>query len=340
MVSLDIVQASNARIKSDLPSGLVAVFIGATSGIGEATPKHFVKHAAKPRVYFTGRRRDVGLRVQAELQQLNPGGEYFYLQHDSSLLRNVDALCRDIRDREDVVNLLCITMGTLRSGTTTEEGLHYAMALSYYCRMRFVVNLLPLIRKANALRRVITVFADTKEGTVYPSDFPAFKLSLTKARGHIASMITLALEHLSKHAPEVSFIHDYPGFVKTELARELDKSLTTSVVLGVLGVVGLFLNTSIEEVGERHYFLATSAMFPPQQSGGASGVSLSSGHLRVAVSTDGKTGGGVYTVDNKNEPGSQEVRDILAEMRKDGIADQAWKHLETEFLRVTGSTSI
>jgi NADP-dependent 3-hydroxy acid dehydrogenase YdfG len=55
MVSLKDVQLSNSRIASELPSHLVAVFVGATSGIGEASLKKFAKYACQPRIYFVGR---------------------------------------------------------------------------------------------------------------------------------------------------------------------------------------------------------------------------------------------------------------------------------------------
>lgn len=219
----------------------------------------------------------------------------------------------------------------------TEEGLHYAMALTYYCRIRFVMNLLPLIKRASTLRRVMTVFAATKEGPIYTDDLPALRLPITKARGHIVSMITLAFEHISKQAPEVSFIHDYPGFVNTGMSRELKPSLMMTVMKGIFRVIGLFLNTPIDEVGERQLFIATSARFPAQ-TGGADGVPLGEG-LEIATGTEGKTGGGVYSIDNLNEPAGQSVLSLLSKLRQEGIAEQAWKHTEAEFLRVTGSLS-
>jgi hypothetical protein len=53
MVSLSNIQTSNTGIASILP-GLVAVFVGATSGIGETTLRQCAKHARQPRVYFVG----------------------------------------------------------------------------------------------------------------------------------------------------------------------------------------------------------------------------------------------------------------------------------------------
>jgi hypothetical protein len=103
----------------------------------------------------------------------------------------------------------------------TEEDLHYSMALGYYARMRFVVNLLPLLSQATSLRRVVAVLAGSKEGKIFTDDFQAKNLSFPAVLGHVTSMITLGLEAIAKQASEVSFIHNYPGFVKTGMSRKL-----------------------------------------------------------------------------------------------------------------------
>jgi NADP-dependent 3-hydroxy acid dehydrogenase YdfG len=116
MVSLEQMRASNARIPECLPAGLVAVFVGGTSGIGENTMKQFVKHAIQPRIYFVGRSERAAARITAELAALNPGGKYRFIRADLSLLQNVDNVCRQIKDRETHVNLLFLTSGTMVTG--------------------------------------------------------------------------------------------------------------------------------------------------------------------------------------------------------------------------------
>ena len=116
MVTLEQIQTSNAHIVSSLPSGLVAVFIGATRGIGEATLKQFVRYAVAPRVYFVGRGKEDGERVGAELANINPEGEYHFRSADVSLLANVDEVCREIKCKERVVNLLFMSCGTRITG--------------------------------------------------------------------------------------------------------------------------------------------------------------------------------------------------------------------------------
>ncbi len=113
MVSLTEVQASNCRITSVLPPGLVAVFVGATSGIGETSFKQFAKHACRPRIYFIGRSQQSADRITAECKALNPEGKYIFLKADTSLIHTVDEVCRDIKSKEKVINLLFLCTGTM-----------------------------------------------------------------------------------------------------------------------------------------------------------------------------------------------------------------------------------
>ena len=111
MVSLSTVQSSNSLISSTLPSGLVAVFVGGTSGIGEATLKQFAKQSYSPRVYFIGRSQSAADRITAECRVLNPAGEYMFIKADVSLIRVVDDVCREIKAKEKTLNLLFLSAG-------------------------------------------------------------------------------------------------------------------------------------------------------------------------------------------------------------------------------------
>ncbi|KAL7619523.1 hypothetical protein AAE478_010063 [Parahypoxylon ruwenzoriense] len=337
MVSLDAIQASNGRIAAELPTGLVAVFVGATSGIGETSLKQFVKHAKQPRIYFVGRSDEAADRIKAELKTLNSDGEYNFLKCDVSLLQNVDQACREIKTKVQTINLLFISTGTLATGTKTQEGLHVFTALVYYSRIRFVVNLLPLLKDATSLRRVVTVFAGTKEGPLFPNDWEGYNLGFAVGRGHFASMLTLAFEALAPETPEVSFVHVYPGFVKTGISRG-SKGIAMAITKALFKVIGPFVYIPLVEVGERQVFCSTSARFPTTGRI-ADGVPLTK-ELEEATSTDGKTGGGVYSIDYEAEPCDKKVLGTLAGLRKDGLVDELWKHTQDEFMRITQSLSI
>ena len=111
MVFLSDVHASNSLISSTFPTGLVAVFVGATSGIGEITLKTFAKYSRQPRAYFIGRSQDAADRIVTECKALNPAGEYIFIKADVSLLRVVDDVCEEIKGKEKVLNLLFLSAG-------------------------------------------------------------------------------------------------------------------------------------------------------------------------------------------------------------------------------------
>ncbi|KAK0643953.1 hypothetical protein B0T16DRAFT_460044 [Cercophora newfieldiana] len=344
MVSLELIRASNSKIATSLPAGLVAVFAGATSGIGETSVKQFAKHTVKPRIYFIGRTKESGKRVLAELKELNPEGDYTYISADLSLLANADDICRQIKEKETSINLLFLTTGTLLTGKDTPESLHYPLVITYYARTRLTLNLLPLLQHPSSapLRRVVTVFAGTKEGPIDSSDFQARNVPFLSQRGHISSMLTLSLEALAAKAPEVSFVHDFPGAVQSNLGSDL-KGWGFGVAKALYKVVAPLVTQDFAEAGERQVFFATSGRYPPavsaEGSKEAGGVPLGEG-VGVARGTDGESGSGVYSVNVDGESAGAKTERVLAQMREEGMVDKLWAHTEGEFVRVTGVMSI
>lgn len=222
----------------------------------------------------------------------------------------------------------------------TTEGLHYAIALVLYSRTRFILNLLPLLQNASALRRVVSVFTGTKEGEVNMSDFQGRKMSdFVAQRGHASTLVTLSLETLAKRAPDVSFIHNFPGFVKSGIARGTKGPIMGAVrVLSV--VLGPMFNTPLVEVGDRHVFLATSAKYPAGESADTTlGVPLGGG-VDVARGTTGKVGTAVYSVDAQGESADAQVERLLARFRKEGLVEEVWKRIVGEFMRITGREAV
>lgn len=116
-----------------LQSDLVGVFIGATSGIGEATLKKIAAYSHKPRLYFVGRSQDAADRITAECKVLNPAGEYIFIQADVSLIRVVDQVCEEIKAREKFLNILFLSAGvpsmdragSHHSSHPTAQGIQY-----------------------------------------------------------------------------------------------------------------------------------------------------------------------------------------------------------------------
>jgi hypothetical protein len=180
-----------------------------------------------------------------------------------------------------------------------------------------------------------------KEGPLDGSDIEGWNVSLFSARGHFASAITLSLEAIAKKAPDVSFIHDFPGPVRSGIARGSNVAAMFLVKV-IFKVIGPFVYIPTEESGERHLFLATSARYPAsvgRDSG--SGVPFETGGgVSVARGTNGEEGSGVYSVDWDGESASLKVESIIGGYRKDGMVAKVWKHVEDDYVRITGLKSI
>ena len=333
MVELEEVQDSNAQITERFPPGMVAVFAGATRGIGKATMLEFAKHMRQPRIYLLARSEDTTQPVLDELHEVNPDGEYYYVEADLSLINMVDAACRRVRENEKAINVLFMSQGTLDFTSRTREGLRTMWALSYFSRMRLISNLLDHLRRGESLRRVVCVMAGTREGPIDPNDVSGRKVPIRQARGHLSSCITFGLEHFAEMAPEVSFIHDHPGSVPTKPTRALPPGMA-SFAVSLSMASGRKI--SLEESAERHLFLTTSSRYPPisvEDRPLARGVPLSAG-LRVALSSTARVAGGVYTVNSDCVSADYNTLELLRTMREQNIPAALWEWTQEEIDRV------
>lgn len=153
-------------------------------------------------------------------------------------------------------------------------------------------------------------------------------------------MTTLALEVLAQKAPTVSFVHDFPGGVMTDLFKGAPGIQGFMIFLAGFVMKHLFARwvcVPIEECGERHVFLATSGKYKPKE-GKAVGIPLLDGE-NIAKGADGEYGSGVYSVDWDGEgPGQAEAK--LKELRRKELREVVWNHLDQKFNGVKGPTEI
>ncbi len=114
MVAIKAVRASNlAFADSKHNTDLVAVFVGATSGIGMGTLKQFAKHAKKPKAYILGRSRTAASKLLADIKASNPEGEFEFIETEVSLIRNVDLACDQIKSKEKKIDMLFMSAGIM-----------------------------------------------------------------------------------------------------------------------------------------------------------------------------------------------------------------------------------
>lgn len=112
MVPLALVRESNSQLKKALANP-VAVFVGATQGIGLSTLQHYATLTRGPKIYIVGRSSEVGARIIHDLKARNAEGNYVFLKAQVSLLESVDEVCREIERAEDRLDLLFLSPGYL-----------------------------------------------------------------------------------------------------------------------------------------------------------------------------------------------------------------------------------
>ncbi|KAF3932807.1 hypothetical protein ABW19_dt0208182 [Dactylella cylindrospora] len=272
MVAVDTIRASNAAIKGKLPAGLVALFVGATSGIGEHTLRTFYQTAPSPRVYFVGRSQSAADSIIASLKETNPDGHLEFIQADLTLIKNVDEVTRKFGEKEKELNVLVMSQGFLTSAgrTETAEGLDVKLTLNYFSRARLIQNLLPQLTAASSPTsatspfgaRVLSVLAAGREG---PIDFNDFDLkttfSMRNAEKHACTSNSAIVKYLATQHPTIGFLHAFPGTVNTPI---MDNGQFPGFVKTLWKVVRPVLKpflTTAEESGERHFYMVTDDKF-------------------------------------------------------------------------------
>ena len=209
--------------------------------------------------------------------------------------------------------------------------MHLLVALTYYSRVRFILNFLPLLQNATSLRRVVYVRGGGYEGPLHPNDFQARHVPFIQLRGHLATMISLGHEAVAKTAPDVSFVHDFPGAVNTALFTHV-KGVLGLAMRTYFSLLGRWICVPIEECGERHLYLATSSRYPPVW-GECPAVCLGDG-IEVAEGNTGEVGSGVYSILWDCDSSSLAVKKLLAKYRDKGMVEELWRHTGSEFNRI------
>jgi len=117
MVNISLVRQSNLDLKlSGHASSLVAVFVGATSGIGLGTLKQYAKYAQGSKAYIIGRSKTATQPFLDRLQESNPTGTFEFIQTEVSLIKNVDLACEKIKAKENKIDILFMSPGFLSYG--------------------------------------------------------------------------------------------------------------------------------------------------------------------------------------------------------------------------------
>jgi hypothetical protein len=109
MVAIKDVRASNAAFKASRPS-VVAVFVGATSGIGLSTLEKLAA-ASDATLYVLGRSKASATPLLDNLAKINPEARVNFIETEIGLIKNVDKACEEIAAKEKKIDILFMSPG-------------------------------------------------------------------------------------------------------------------------------------------------------------------------------------------------------------------------------------
>ncbi|KAF9461000.1 hypothetical protein BDZ94DRAFT_1168553 [Collybia nuda] len=256
MPSLSAIRTSNAAFSPTYPP--VAVIVGGTSGIGRGIAEAFVRHTkGNAHIIIIGRNRNAADSIIAQFPKptKSEGVTHEFVQCDVSQMKNIQAVTKDLVSRLPRINFLMMSPGymTMKGRDETDEGIDKKLAVHYYARWAFIHGLLPALVKAKEAgeeAKVLTVLAAGKGGPVNLDDLGLKKTySVSNAALATPTYNDLMIEEFSMRYPELTFVHAYPGLVRTSIFSSADSMLIKASAY-IVPILGYPFSTSQEETGE------------------------------------------------------------------------------------------
>ena len=169
MASLAAARAANESAFSASSNIAVALFVGGTSGIGQAVAETLAKHTkGNIHIIICGRNRKAAQDIIASFPKSSSGkGKYEFVECDATLMKNVHDSTSFLLSSLPKLNYIVATTGylTLKGWDETSEGNDKKLTLSYYTRWKFICDLMPLLEKAKEAgedAKVLTVLGAGK----------------------------------------------------------------------------------------------------------------------------------------------------------------------------------
>jgi len=205
----------------------VAIFVGGTSGIGQAMAEGFARYTkGNAHIIIIGRNREA---AQASIESFpKPTSTTFtheFVQCDASLMKNVQETTSSLLARLPKVNFLVMSTGIFILGNRNEtvEGIDEKMALGFYARAKFTSDLMPLLQKAADAgedAKVYSVLAAGQGGKIDLDDLGLKKHhSVMGCAIAVSTYTDLFMEKQAQDHPNVAFTHAFPGFVRSPMMK-------------------------------------------------------------------------------------------------------------------------
>ena len=205
-------EVSNEQFKpTTRPVGL---FLGGTSGIGQAMAEQLAKQTnGKAQIIILGRNQETAEKIIASFPHTPEGtppdqaSKYSFIKVDATSMAQIREVTSRLSKELDKVNFIVTSCGLLsfNGRDNTNEGIDRQFACYFYARFRFIRDLIPLVVKAEGEGErvgVMSVLGPNRGGPVDLDDMGLAKnFSLRRMIGHGTSYTDASFE--------VGF-HSYP----------------------------------------------------------------------------------------------------------------------------------
>ncbi|KAJ7046370.1 hypothetical protein C8F04DRAFT_1064101 [Mycena alexandri] len=203
----------------------VALFLGGTSGIGQAMARRFAQYTkGESHIILVGRNHRAARATISSFHPSGSKGTYEFIECDATLMKNAATTTTSLLGRIPKLNFLVLSPGffsIIAGRDESTEGIDKKLALLYYARWKFIYDLIPLLRNASKSSEEAKVYSVLGAGTGGKIDLDDLGLkkhySALKAAMVAATYTDLMMERFAVDNPEVQFTHAFPGLVRTPM---------------------------------------------------------------------------------------------------------------------------
>jgi hypothetical protein len=235
------------------------VVIGGTAGIGRAMAESFAHHTqGNANIIIVGRNEGAAKEIIDSFPKSNNKAVHVFLRADVTLMSNVEAASAEVSRLlgEDGLDFLILSQGffSISGRDETPEGLDKKMAVNYYSRWKFIHELITSGTLKNEGAKVLCLGGAGFGGTIDVDDLDMKKMYSVRKLGSVTPTYKdMMMESFASINPRHSFIHAFPGIVRTGLMHSSPSLLLRGIAPFVLALV-YFWSVSPEDCAEYMWF--------------------------------------------------------------------------------------